>query len=109
MATAGSSRRRRSRFTAWTLIAPVALAGVVLTTLHSLARDHDAKPKHSSTAAKTHSEPAARHRFVRLRDDDTLSSLAEREGVSIEAIYDLNPTITDPLSVHPGQVIRVRK
>jgi LysM repeat protein len=41
-----------------------------------------------------------------VRRGDTLESIAERFGTTVEALIDLNPDI-DPLALSPGQRIRV--
>ena len=40
-----------------------------------------------------------------VRPGDTLSEIAERFGVSLDALIAANPQITDPDRIFPGQVI----
>ena len=49
---------------------------------------------------------ATERRRYRVRRGDTLESIAERFGTTVEALIDLNPNI-DPLALSPGQRIRV--
>jgi len=39
---------------------------------------------------------------------DTLSSIARRFGTTVQTLLNLNPQITNPNVIFPGQVIRVR-
>ena len=49
---------------------------------------------------------ATERRRYRVRRGDTLESIAQRFGTTVEALIDLNPDI-DPLALSPGQRIRV--
>jgi len=52
-------------------------------------------------------EPSPGRRRYRVREGDTLDSIAERFDTTVEALIDLNPGI-DPLTLDPGERIRVR-
>jgi LysM repeat protein len=54
----------------------------------------------------TGSRPA-RRRFYRVREGDTLDSIAVQFDTTVEALLELNPGI-DPLALSPRQRIRVR-
>jgi LysM repeat protein len=41
-----------------------------------------------------------------VKEGDTLESIAERFGTTVEELIELNPNI-DPLALSPGQRIRV--
>lgn len=45
-------------------------------------------------------------RFYRIRVGDTLESIGERFGTTVEELLQLNPGV-DPLALTPGQRIRV--
>jgi LysM repeat protein len=44
---------------------------------------------------------------TRVREGDTLESIAARCGVDVDQIIELNPGI-DPLALRPGQRVRIR-
>jgi LysM repeat protein len=44
---------------------------------------------------------------VRVREGDTLESIAARCEVDVDQIIELNPGI-DPLALTPGQIVRIR-
>jgi LysM repeat protein len=47
-------------------------------------------------------------RFYRVKAGDTPSAIAERTGVSLSQILELNPDL-DPQSLSPGQRIKLRR
>ena len=47
-------------------------------------------------------------RFYRVRQGDTLESIAARFETDVDVLLELNPNI-DPLALSPGQRIRVRR
>jgi LysM repeat protein len=53
--------------------------------------------------ATTGGEP----RFYRIKQGDTLDGIAARFDTTVDAILELNPEITDPFAIQPGQRIRV--
>ena len=63
------------------------------------------QPDGTTTEAPT--RPCRRAR-VRVRQGDTLESIAERCGVSVDEILELNPAI-DPLALSPGQLVQIRE
>ena len=46
-------------------------------------------------------------RYYRIKPGDTLDAIALKFGTTVDEILALNPKITDPLSIQPGQRIRV--
>jgi LysM domain len=50
--------------------------------------------------------PCLRNR-ARVREGDTLESIAARCEVPVDQILELNPGI-DPLALNPGQIVRIR-
>jgi LysM repeat protein len=103
------------------LLAPLALiaAVIALVAVISSAGDGDPAPASqvappasvtddggsSGTRTTARSEPA---RYYTVRSGDILSVIAERTGVSLETILDLNPGI-DPQTLAAGQRIRLRQ
>ena len=52
--------------------------------------------------------PQAGRRFYRVREGDTLESIAAQFQTDVDVLLELNPNI-DPLALSPGQRIRVRR
>ncbi|MBJ6981807.1 LysM peptidoglycan-binding domain-containing protein [Luteimonas sp. MC1572] len=44
---------------------------------------------------------------VTVRNGDTLTGIAARNGVSLDAVLAANPQIRDPDLIHPGQLVRI--
>lgn len=59
----------------------------------------------TGTAPPATTAPGER-RFYRVRAGDTLESIAERNGTTVEQLLELNPGI-DPVALSIGQRIRV--
>jgi LysM repeat protein len=59
-----------------------------------------AKPAASATSA-----PAAQ-RFVEVQAGDTASAIADRTGITVDRLRDLNPSI-DASSLRPGQTLKL--
>jgi LysM repeat protein len=72
------------------------------TTTAPTPTDTTAEP---TTTGRT--EPSPGRRRYRVREGDTLDSIAERFDTTVEALIDLNPGI-EPLNLDPGERIRVR-
>jgi LysM repeat protein len=70
----------------------------------------DSSPGTTASSATTDTTAgttvATERRRYRVRRGDTLESIAQRFGTTVEALIDLNPDI-DPLALSPGQRIRV--
>jgi hypothetical protein len=45
--------------------------------------------------------------YYRIKEGDTLEQIASEFGTTVEDLLILNPEITDPLAIQPGQRIRV--
>jgi LysM repeat protein len=115
-----SAARRRSyrRYSAWTFVAPAALlvavvivVSVVTDTLD--ARRKEAAERPTTTAAATTAAagttatgPVAK-KFHRVKDGESLSSIADDFKTSVDALTELNPNV-DPLKLTPGARIRVQ-
>jgi len=62
----------------------------------------------ASPAAKTTSRKSKGPRFYRIKAGDTPSAIAEKTGVTLSTIEQLNPNL-DPQALSPGQRIKLRK
>jgi LysM repeat protein len=65
----------------------------------------------TTKATRTSTTPAANvaassGRFVKVQAGDTPTSIADRSGISVERLMDLNPSI-DPDSLKPGQNLKL--
>lgn len=60
------------------------------------------RPQQTTTTAGN----PRRGRFYRVQEGDTLESIAEDHGTTVEALLELNPGI-DPVALNIGQRIRV--
>ncbi len=104
------------------LLAPIAIIAVVVgvflivqsnvathsrTTIHSSAA-HVRRTRRHRSRSHAAKGPAKASSYV-VRAGDTLSSIANRSGVSLARIEALNPTLTSPYSLHTGQRLRLRR
>lgn len=107
----------RSRFSVWTIVAPLALVGVfaLAVVLVRDALDQPPAPTDPVPAADG-AETAAEEPVTvgpdvppsyKIRKGDTLSAIAERYGVTEDYIRELNPGL-DPLALIPGERIKLR-
>jgi LysM repeat protein len=110
----------RSRFSVWTIVAPLALVGVfalavllVRDALDQPAPAPDAVPAAEVAGA---GEPETADAVTvgadvpasyKIRKGDTLNAIAERYGVTEDYIRELNPGL-DPLALIPGKRIKLR-
>lgn len=59
------------------------------------------------TTVDTGTLPEAEPEYYRIKAGDTLEQIAVQFETSVEELLVLNPEITDPLAIQPGQRIRV--
>jgi LysM repeat protein len=85
---------RRSR---WRYLAPIALAAAITGTYLVV---------HNGLTHKSSTTPA--HVSV-VKHGDTLSSISQKTGVSIETLQSLNHSLIDPNSLHIAQRLRLRR
>jgi N-acetylmuramoyl-L-alanine amidase len=102
-------RRNPARF-----LAPLALLAVMLATVVIVAgaRDSTATSQQgerpaASTTTKKQGRQARGRRYYTIQSGDLLTSIAQKTGVSVERIQQLNPDL-DPQALPVGQRIRVR-
>lgn len=106
--------RPANRHSVWTIVAPVALLGLVavsglliVETLRSPAASSEPAAALADAPATTVAIDPSVPATYRIRKGDTLSGIAERYGVPQDVIRELNPAL-DPLALVPGQRIRLR-
>jgi LysM repeat protein len=102
-------RRSRGRY-----LAPIALAATITGTylvVHSGLTD-----KSSTTRSHVSSRPNttrhgrfARTKFYVVKQGDTLSSISQKTGVSIQTLQSLNHKLIDPNSLQTAQRLRLRR
>ncbi len=106
----------RSRYSVWSIVAPVALLGIlaltsmlVIDALRAPAPvDRGALIVTGSTAQPTDSaSDQSIPSTYRIRNGDTLSTIAERYRIRVETIRQLNPSL-NPLALAPGDTITLR-
>jgi LysM repeat protein len=62
--------------------------------------------KRTSSAKKAAAKPGLASSYT-VQAGDTSGGIAGRFGVTVDGIRRLNPAITNPDLIHPGQVIRM--
>jgi LysM repeat protein len=93
-------------------VAPLALAGAALAVVLVVKSSH---PHHSAgttattttTTVQTHHKHRPRHRFYVVKPGDLLSKIAQKYGLSTQALEELNPKL-DPQTLQAGQRVRLR-
>jgi LysM repeat protein len=108
-------RRSPARF-----LAPIALVAVAFA-LYSVAQDSNKSPsnsngsnatatpsaggKKSTSKKKSSSSSSKKRKTYTVKAGDTLSAIAEKTGVSLETLNDLNPDVE---TLSPGQKLKLR-
>ena len=105
----GDRRRQLARLAAPAAFLLAATIAVLLVRAALRDADQDSPPAVTTTRATTTAPggPTARARYHVIRRGDTLGSVAERYGTSVDALRALNPEV-DPVALTVGQRIRVR-
>ena len=115
--------RDTSRFSVWTVVAPVALVLSVMIALNVVRDARRASDDGSGTvtAAQRSTTPTStaaaaaptgtttakrRPRYQRIRPGDTFEAIARRYGVPQSRLRRLNPSL-DPATLQPGARIRI--
>jgi LysM repeat protein len=99
------------------LLAPIALAAVavgVYVLVHSaVLKHHTTTTTTQTTLHATHGQPKhhkAKPKFYVVKQGDTLSSIAEKTGVTLGRLTALNPSVSaPPYSLQTGQRLRLRR
>jgi hypothetical protein len=103
------ARRSRGRY-----LAPIALAaaitGTYLVVHNGLTHKSSTTHSHVATrATRTRHGRFARAKFYGVKPGDTLSSISQKTGVSIETLQALNRKVIDPNSLQTAQRLRLRR
>ena len=97
-------------------LAPLALAAAGTATyviVHNAVKHHHptpaplVAPRPAQTKANAHTT-VTKSKFYVVRQNDTLSKISARTGVSLSTIESLNPSV-NPDSLHPAQRLRLRR
>lgn len=94
-------RRPRSR-----LLAPLALVCVAAAAGMIVGSGATSERKSPPASKQKRASSAGRSTYV-VREGDTLSSIALRQGITVSDLQDLNPE-TDSFTMQPGQRLRLR-
>ena len=97
--------RRPARFLA-PLVILICVAAVLLIVQRTLS-DDGSEPA-TTTATTQTTRTTAGPRTYRVRSGDTLGGIAERTGVSVDELMQLNPDI-DPQTLRAGQRLQLRE
>jgi LysM repeat protein len=104
-------RRSRGRY-----LAPIALAatitGTYLIVHNGLANKSSTAASQASSRPSTapqHPKTVEKAKFYVVQPGDTLSSIAQKTGVSITTIESLNPRVVHPNSLQTAQRLRLRR
>jgi len=93
------------------LLAPLALVAalgaVVLVVAAGSSTGGGSETARGGAAPDHKSARYRRSRFYLVRPGDILSSIAQRTGMSVERIQELNPTV-DPQALRAGQRLRLQ-
>jgi LysM repeat protein len=102
-------RRSRGRY-----LAPIALAATITGTY--LIVHNGLTDKSSTTHSHVSSRPSTtrhgkfgRTKFYVVKPGDTLSSISQKTGVSIQTLQALNHKLVDPNSLQTAQRLRLRR
>lgn len=102
---------RRSR---WRYLAPIALAAAITGTYvvvhNGLTHKSSTTPTHVSGRPNSTRHGKTSHaKFYVVKHGDTLSSISQKTGVSIQTLQSLNHSLVDPNSLHIAQRLRLRR
>jgi LysM repeat protein len=103
--------RNPARYLAPLAIAAVAVASYVIVH-HALVHKHSSGSlsivQTTTTTSKTTHHISSKAKFYFVKPNDTLSRIANKTGVSLATLEQLNPNVT-PDSLHPQQRLRLRR
>jgi LysM repeat protein len=93
-------------------VAPLALAGAAVAIVLVIKNSHPSSGGGTTAATTTTTVPTQhkhrpRHRFYVVKPGDLLSTIAEKYGLSTQALEELNPKL-DPQTLQAGQRVRLR-
>lgn len=99
--------KRNSVLRILAVIALVAAAAVVLVVVTSSLSKSDDEPAESAAKQEKAATQGSGDKFYFVQPGDSLSTIADKEGVDPEVIEQLNPDL-DPQTLAPGQRVRLR-
>jgi LysM repeat protein len=86
---------------------PGLLLALVIGTLFILVvSGNESDDKTSDKAQTTQTVATPRHKSIRVRAGDNPSAIAERAGIPLETLEELNPRM-DPRALHPGDKLKL--
>lgn len=106
IARAMAPRRSPARFLA-PLALVAALGAVILVVAAGNSTGGGSDTARSGSTQRHKSARDRKPRFYVVRPGDILSSIAQRTGMSVERIQELNPTV-DPQALRAGQRLRLQ-
>ena len=89
------------------LVALVAAAIVLVIVVTSSLPESDGGDAGGNRAAKAKGEKGSGDKFYIVQPGDSLSTIAEKEGIELETLEQLNPDL-DPQTLSTGQQVRLR-
>jgi LysM repeat protein len=97
-------------------LAPIALAatitGTYLIVHNGLTHKSSTTPSHITSqppSSAKRGKTVERAKFYVVQPGDTLSSIAQKTGVSVSTLESLNPKLIDPNSLQTAQRLRLRR
>lgn len=89
-------------------LAVLAVSGAVYLVVNSGLQSDAGSPSATvQTTTTTSAHPRHHKKTYTVRSGDTLSAIAERFGISVEHLQQLNPSV-DPNALHTGQKLKLR-
>jgi LysM repeat protein len=89
------------------LVALVAAVVVVVIVVTSSLPESDDGDAGGNRAAKEKDEKGSGEKFYIVQPGDSLSTIAEKEGIELDTLEQLNPNL-DPQTLSTGQQVRLR-
>ncbi|WP_320671486.1 LysM peptidoglycan-binding domain-containing protein [Patulibacter defluvii] len=96
--------------TPFRFIAPGALVAIVVAVLLVVGSGgSESAPQRGDTRpAAEKRERGPKRTWYRVRSGDSLSAIAQKHGISVDRLIELNPEI-DPQAIRAGQRVRLRR
>ena len=110
----GQMKRKRSwfaRFLALVALVAAVIAIIVVasnTNLHSNSNKGKNTANHAKHHKKQPKKPRTKAKTYEVQSGDTLTSIAQKTGVSVAEIQALNPEV-DPQTLIAGEVLKLQK
>jgi LysM repeat protein len=85
---------------------PALLITLVIGTLLVLVVSGSSNDKSSAKAQTTQTVAKPRHKSIRVKSGDNPSTIADRAGITLDQLEELNPRM-DPRALHPGDKLKL--